>query len=135
MYEFVVRFLSTFEIKSTDCGGQNFDKVKFSGQEASTKMIYDDYGENVVKGKILFELEMKLDTFISTNQRKATEVFDYLGVVGGFAAAFEGVLSFIGAFFSTRYLSSSIAQNLYIKRKPSNEIKSLMSKKSKSSKN
>ena len=134
MFEFVVRFFSTFEIRSNDCSGQNFDKVKFSGQKASTKMIYDDYGENVVKGKILFELELKLDTFISISQRKAIKVFDYLGVVGGFAAAFEGVLSVIGAYFSTRFLSSSIAQNLYIKKKPSNEIKSLMSKKFKRSK-
>lgn len=54
--------------------------------------------------------------------------------MGGFAAAFEGVLSVIGAYFSTRYLSSSIAEHLYIKRKPSKEIKTLLAKKTKSSK-
>lgn len=67
MYEFVLRFISSFEIKSANCRGQNFDKVKFSGQESSSKMLYEDYGERVVKGKILFEIELKLDTFLFTS--------------------------------------------------------------------
>jgi hypothetical protein len=57
----------------------------------------------------MFELELKYDTLVGTNKRSATKVFDYLGDVGGFAAAFEGVFSVIGAYFSSRYLSSSIA--------------------------
>ena len=62
-------------------------------------------------------------------------MFDYLGDVGGFAAAFEGVFSVIGVYFSSRYLSSSLASNLYIKRKSSKELKQVMKQKSRNSKN
>jgi len=55
----------------------------------------------VVKGKILFELVLKLDTEKSQSKRVADKVFDFLGVVGGFSAAFEGILSIVGAFFSS----------------------------------
>ena len=135
MYEFVMRFLTTFELQYIECSGQRFQKVKFSGQETGTKKLYDDYGSDVVAGKILYEIELKLDTFISINQRSATKVFDYLGDVGGFAAAFEGVFSVIGVYFSSRYLSSSLASNLYIKRKSSKEIKQFLNQKSRNSKN
>lgn len=77
-------------------------------------MLYDDYGRNVVKGKILFELTLIVDTFKTETERKATKVFDFLGDVGGFAAAFQGILSVIGSFFSSQFLAKSIAENLYI---------------------
>lgn len=107
-----------------DCGGKSFQKMKFSTQTPGTKLLYDDYGRNVVKGKIFFELTIKVDTFKTETERKATKVFDYLGDVGGFAAAFQGILAVIGAFFSSQFLAGSIAENLYVERKSFKEIRS-----------
>ena len=104
MYEFAEQFLSNKEDSDSDsdCGpDEYFQKVKYSGEKASSKQLYDNYGKNVVKGKILFELVLKLDTEKSQSKRVADKVFDFLGVVGGFAAAFEGILSIVGAFFSS----------------------------------
>ena len=86
MYEFVAKFFS--EQKDKDCGGEEFEMIKYGSQLTSNKNLYDDYGRNVVKGKILFEIVFKFDTFKTINQRDATKVFDFLGDVGGFAAAF-----------------------------------------------
>ena len=79
--------------------------------------MYDEYGAKVVKGKTLYEFQLSLDQFKSVNQRSSTQVYDYLGDVGGFQAAFTSVFATVGAFFSTRFYASSIANNLYKKKK------------------
>ena len=77
-----------------------------------------------MEGKILTEFILKLDQFKSENKREATKVLGFLGDVGGFAAAVEGVFSLIGSYFSSKYLAASIASNLYVERKPKNKRKS-----------
>ena len=77
-------------------------------------MIYEDYGRSVIKGKILFELELKIDTFKATSRRDATKVLEYLGLIGGLAGVIEGVFASMGSFFSGRYFASSIASTLYV---------------------
>lgn len=112
MYEFFLDFFT--QKQDENCEVDPFNKIKYGNQVNSHKQLYDEYGKNVVQGKIMFELVLKIDTFKTATTRDATKVFDYLGLVGGFAAAFEGILSVVGAFFSSRFLASSIAQNLYI---------------------
>ena len=80
--------------------------------------MYDDYGELVVDGKILTEFILKLDQFKSANKRESAKVLDFLGDVGGFAAAIEGVFVVFGTYFSSSYLAASIASNLYVQKKP-----------------
>ena len=63
----------------------------------------------MVEGKILAEFILKLDQFKSDNKRTATKILEFLGDVGGFAGAIEGVFALLGTYFSSRYLASSIA--------------------------
>ena len=107
MYEFFAEYFTGKEDEK--CDTDAYSKIKFSEQVKSKKQLFDEYGRNVAKGKILFELVLKLDTFKSETRREATKVFDYLGLVGGFYAALEGILWVIGAFFSSRFFASSIA--------------------------
>ena len=65
-----------------------------------------------MKGKILFELELKVDTFKANSRRDATKVLEYLGLIGGLAGALEGVFAVLGTFFSSRFLASSIATRI-----------------------
>ena len=82
--------------KSQECQGLEFNKIKLASVEHHTKNLYSDYGVNVMEGKILTEFILKLDQFKSENKREATKVLGFLGDVGGFAAAVEGVFSLIG---------------------------------------
>ena len=66
-----------------------------------------------------------MDQFKSESSRETTQVYDYLGDIGGFQSAFSLLFSVIAGFFSSRYFASDVASSLYVQKKSKDELKSL----------
>ena len=113
--EFIDNVFLNQDVKQKTCDGKLFDnKIKYSKQRKFEKNLLDDYGRSVVENRIMYEFMLQLDPFKSNNQRSATQVYDYLGDVGGFQAAFQTIFATFGGFFSARFFQSSVASDLYL---------------------
>jgi len=62
-------------------------------------------------------LAVKLDHYKTVSVRSATGILDFLGDVGGFEAAAALIFASMGAFFSSRFVVASLAQDLFIEKK------------------
>ena len=77
----------------------------------------DDYEADLFDDKMLLEIVLQLDQFVSTSQRKKAFTLDYLGLVGGFYTFISLLISVFGTFFSSNFFMASIANNFYFKKK------------------
>lgn len=71
----------------------------------------------------MYEFTLQLDQFKSINYRTSTQVFEYLGDIGGFQSAFAMVFCLIGAYFSDTFYSISVASSLYTLKKKKSVIR------------
>ena len=60
------------------------------------KKYIDDYEEDVIKEKILFELQLSLDAYVFRSKRSTTQIFDLLSDLGGFYGSLDALVFLIG---------------------------------------
>lgn len=104
------------------CSSHSFMKLKYSKHGAKTKSYIDNYDEGVITDQILGEITLNLDSYKTETQRESTQVLDLLGDIGGFEAAIQMIFVLVGEYFSAKYLMTSIARTLFIRKKNNKEV-------------
>ena len=122
--EYFLKMLSIeFENTQSDCGGAEFNTIKYSSQKYEGKKLEDDYEEDEIEGKILLEMSLSLDQFKTETVRQSTDILEMIGDVGGFQGAFIMLTAIVGAFFSELFFKASITENFYIRTLSAQELK------------
>lgn len=79
---------------------------KFFKKEAP--VIHDEKYENFLN------VSIKLDSFKTVNVRSSDEILDFIGDIGGFTDAVHMIFSIFGTFFSSRFIVSSLAKDMFL---------------------
>ena len=72
---------------------------------------------------MLLEVILQLDPFKVMSERNSVSALDFLGNLGGFYGALDGLVFMLGEFFSSRMFMASIASNLYMRKLSKKETK------------
>jgi hypothetical protein len=106
---FLLRRLKIEDKKSKDqCDGPKLQKLKFSHISRGVHRFQHSYSYAMMKDKILLEISLELDQFETKTQRDSTDIFEWLGDIGGLQLVMEVVLGTVAQFFSAKYMSKEI---------------------------
>ena len=100
-----------------NCEGHTFEKLKYQRHHGLDANYADNYEEGVIEGKLLLEIEFKLDSFKTISQRSSPGFLDFLGDIGGFYAALDILIFTFGQYFSKKFFQASVAGTFFLQMK------------------
>ena len=59
-------------------------------------------------------ISVKLDSYKTVNVRSSDEILDFIGDIGGFTDAVHMIFAVFGTFFSSRFIVSSLAKDMFL---------------------
>ena len=72
--------------------------------------------------KILLEIQLELNQYETTTERNSTDIFEWLGDIGGLEYILAMVIEVLSTYFSAKFFNLGVAQTLYVAKKSKNEI-------------
>ena len=72
--------------------------------------------------KILLEIQLELNQYETTTERNSTDIFEWLGDIGGLEYILAMVIEVLSSYFSAKFLNLGVAQTLYVAKKSKKEI-------------
>lgn len=71
------------------CDNIFFEKIKYKDENNEMKHFSEDFEKGIIDERILYQIVLSQDLFMTTSDRSSSQILDFIGDLGGFYQAVD----------------------------------------------